>query len=102
MSDAILEYNFLDGIETSTDKKIANGLEVMENALMTDKKTPKKRNGFSEIARTDVNGDSIGTIIKTETYQDSLLIFTDQGIYVRAGGVISKRWRATSWQSFYL
>ena len=88
MSDAILEYNFLDGIETSTDEKIANGLEVMENALMTDKKTPKKRNGFVEIARTDVNGNSIGAIVKTETYQDSLLIFTDRGIYVRAGGVI--------------
>ena len=90
MSERILEYNFLEGLETSTDEPLAKGMEVLQNAYFTDKKTPRQRNGFESITMTDTDGNSIGTIVKIETFLESALIFTDKGIYVRAGGVIRK------------
>lgn len=85
--DKEIHIPMIEGMDTGDDERLVGGLELMQNARMSQKKTPRKRNGFTALTATTTAGTTISSGNALAVYNNQLLVNSPKKLHAYIEGV---------------
>lgn len=76
-----MPFNFTEGVDTQTDKRLNVKLDDLINGVHEGEGTISLRDGFTQMATTDTDSNTIEPGLKIASNGETLQLFTNKGAY---------------------